>query len=59
MIHIRTSYSTLLNNGFAQVSKINLYVIKLYRYEIPDEKDRLNRDIESNVESREPLTPFF
>ena len=38
MIHVETSYSTLLNKSFAQASKINLYVGKLYSYEIPDEK---------------------
>ena len=58
-MHICTSYSTLLNKSFAQVIKINLYVSKLYRYEISEQKGCLNRAFEANVESREPLTSFF
>ena len=44
MIHIETSYSTLLNKSFAQASKINLYMGKLYRYEIPDEKKAISME---------------
>ena len=35
---IETSYSTLLSKSFAQVIKMNLYVSKLFRHEISDEK---------------------
>ena len=42
MIHIGTSYSTLLNKSFAHVSKFNLYASKLYRYEVPDEKNAVS-----------------
>ena len=58
-MHIEKSYSTLLNKCFAHVIKINLYVSKLFHYEISDEKKIcLNRAFEANVESREPLTSF-
>ena len=38
IIPIETSYSTLPNKSFAQVIKMNLYVSKLFRHEISDEK---------------------
>ena len=38
IIPIETSYSTLPNKSFAQVIKMNLYVSKLFRNEISDEK---------------------
>ena len=44
MIHMETSYSTLLNKSFAQVSEINLCVGKLYRYEISDEKKAISME---------------
>ena len=53
IIRIETSYSRLLNKSFAQVVQINLYVSKLFHYEISDEKkDSLNKAFESNVQSR-------